>query len=310
MSTTDSVTGDSVLKPVAVIAASFYWRAMIRDILPTGSRGMIIVFKNPCTEPFTYQIDGPIVKYLGVGDHHDEQFENMEKASEQTDLEAFSKEQAVYSGVNVDAEVCPFSFHIFPSDHMKAEFTSYDPIIVLVSVVSIFVFTSLVFLCYDRIVEQRQRTVLKTAVDSSANVSSLFPAAVREQMFPSETKSMLDDNHEAEKLVGSPIAQLYTDSTVFFADISGFTEWSSSRQPTEVFQLLETLYAGFDAIAKRRRIFKVETIGDSYVAVVGLPTPRQHHAVVMARFAADCRDTMTQVTTKLAKSLGTVCIDE
>jgi Adenylate and Guanylate cyclase catalytic domain len=34
--------------------------------------------------------------------------------------------------------------------------------------------------------------------------------------------------------------------------------------------LLEILYGAFDAIAKRRKVFKVETIGDCYLAVAGL----------------------------------------
>jgi class 3 adenylate cyclase len=44
----------------------------------------------------------------------------------------------------------------------------------------------------------------------------------------------------------------------------------SSRSPVQVFTLLETLYGAFDKIAKRRRVFKVETIGDCYVAATGL----------------------------------------
>ena len=52
----------------------------------------------------------------------------------------------------------------------------------------------------------------------------------------------------------------------------------------KVFTLLETLYGAFDEIAQRRRVFKVETIGDAYVAVAGLPTPRRDHAAVMVRF--------------------------
>lgn len=55
-----------------------------------------------------------------------------------------------------------------------------------------------------------------------------------------------------------------------------------------MFILLETVYNAFDRIAKKRKVFKVETIGDSYLAVCGLPTPRKDHAVVMARFASDC----------------------
>lgn len=68
-----------------------------------------------------------------------------------------------------------------------------------------------------------------------------------------------------------PIADLFTATTVLFADISGFTAWSSVREPAQVFTLLETVYHNFDEIATRRRIFKVETVGDCYVAVAGLP---------------------------------------
>jgi class 3 adenylate cyclase len=73
------------------------------------------------------------------------------------------------------------------------------------------------------------------------------------------------------------IASLYPETTIFFADIAGFTKWSSTRSPTKVFQLLllETLYGAFDAIAMRRNVFKVETIGDCYVAVAGVPEPQE-----------------------------------
>ena len=48
-------------------------------------------------------------------------------------------------------------------------------------------------------------------------------------------------------------------------DIAGFTAWSAEREPEAVFELLGTLYNSFDALAARRRVFKVETIGDWYV---------------------------------------------
>jgi class 3 adenylate cyclase len=89
-----------------------------------------------------------------------------------------------------------------------------------------------------------------------------------------------------------------------FADISGFTQWSSEREPSQVFTLLEQIYNSFDAIAKKKRIFKVETIGDCYVAAAGLPEPRKDHAVAMARFAHDCRSKMNSVVKKLEVLLG------
>ena len=58
-----------------------------------------------------------------------------------------------------------------------------------------------------------------------------------------------------------PIADLFPATTILFGDIAGFTAWSSVREPAQVFILLETVYHAFDIIAKRRRIFKVETVG-------------------------------------------------
>jgi class 3 adenylate cyclase len=108
------------------------------------------------------------------------------------------------------------------------------------------------------------------------------------------------------RIAGGPIAKLYPETTVMFADIKGFTEWSASREPTQVFHLLETLYGAFDQLARRYGVFKVETIGDTYVAVVGLPTSRKKHAVVMAKFAKKCLEKMTVLTQELEEVLGLV----
>jgi len=67
---------------------------------------------------------------------------------------------------------------------------------------------------------------------------------------------------------------------------------------------LEIIYHSFDNIAGRRRVFKVETVGDSYVAVAGLPFPREDHAVVMARFATDCSHRISRLCRALEKTLG------
>ena len=89
-----------------------------------------------------------------------------------------------------------------------------------------------------------------------------------------------------------------------FLDIANFTAWSSERAPSQVFRLLETLYHSFDAVGKKLGVFKVETIGDSYVAVCGLPQPRDNHAVVMAMFARQCLKRMAQLTRELEIFLG------
>jgi hypothetical protein len=49
---------------------------------------------------------------------------------------------------------------------------------------------------------------------------------------------------------------------------------------------------------------QVETVGDCYVAVCGLPESRKDHAVVMARFARDCLYKITILLEELEKTLG------
>lgn len=71
-----------------------------------------------------------------------------------------------------------------------------------------------------------------------------------------------------------------------------------------MFILLESIYGCFDKIAKKRKVFKVETIGDSYVAVTGLPEPQDNHAVIMARFAGDALEQMNALVAKLETTLG------
>ena len=64
------------------------------------------------------------------------------------------------------------------------------------------------------------------------------------------------------------------------------------------------MYGVFDERAEKRRVFKVETIGDCYVAVCGLPEPRKNHAIAMVLFAKDIIDSMSVVTTQLENQLG------
>jgi hypothetical protein len=67
---------------------------------------------------------------------------------------------------------------------------------------------------------------------------------------------------------------------------------------------LETIYHEFDMIANRRRVFKVEVVGDCYVAVCGLPDPRVDHALVMCKFALECVKEMNRLTQELEVELG------
>jgi class 3 adenylate cyclase len=53
-----------------------------------------------------------------------------------------------------------------------------------------------------------------------------------------------------------------------------------------------------------QEFLKVETIGDCYVAVCGLPESSKCHALEIAKFASSCLDEMTVITQRLELSLG------
>jgi Adenylate and Guanylate cyclase catalytic domain len=311
---------------VGLLCASFYWREMVLDILPEGSDGIDIVVDNACAGSFTYRINGRNASFVGAGDRHDPAYDGLMESERLVDIISVARHESEYSGPPLDSEFCPIKLRIYPSNDMKSRFTTKNRKIFTAAAVFIFAFTSLIFLLYDKIVERRQQTVLKTAVDSTAIVSSLFPSDVRNRLYDerqmgrdgakkTNTSFQKDEKNDPElqHLVDkadifstSPNADVYPETTVLFADIAGFTGWSSERQPTQVFRLLENLYYAFDRIAKERRVFKVETIGDCYVAVVGLPTPRRHHAVVAARFADAIQAKMGELVLGLEKSLGAV----
>jgi len=78
------------------------------------------------------------------------------------------------------------------------------------------------------------------------------------------------DHQEVDAVAfqGKPIATLFPDCTVMFAQIVGFSAWSAKRPPEDVFTLLETVYREFDLLTKLRGVFKVETVRMLLLVVV------------------------------------------
>jgi len=174
-----------------------------------------------------------------------------------------------------------YTLTVYPSKDFRAIFLNKRAPQSAGTIAITFVVAICFFLIYDYYVQRRQRIVLERAVRAAAVVSSLYPANIREQIINDE------DNHPSEKpkragaflrstveesaskaLNPTPLATKYPHCTVYFADLVGFTKWSAARQPEMVFQLLETIFKEFDATAAKRGVFKVETIGDCYMAVV------------------------------------------
>ncbi|MBK7218505.1 MAG: adenylate/guanylate cyclase domain-containing protein [Candidatus Promineofilum sp.] len=74
------------------------------------------------------------------------------------------------------------------------------------------------------------------------------------------------------------IAECYDEASILFADIAGFTPLSAELGVELVVELLNDIHSAFDAIVARHGLEKIRTIGDGYMVVSGVPTPRPDHA--------------------------------
>ena len=81
------------------------------------------------------------------------------------------------------------------------------------------------------------------------------------------------------------IANRHPEVSVLFADIAGFTPWSSAQEPEVVVSLLEKIFSRFDARLSHLGAEKIKTIGDAYMVVSGAPESRADHAHVIANLA-------------------------
>jgi len=75
--------------------------------------------------------------------------------------------------------------------------------------------------------------------------------------------------------------------TIFFSDIVGFTDISTKLDPLKISDMLDRLYHSFDALSDYHDVFKVETIGDAYMAVTNLAKKQPDHCKRISEFAID-----------------------
>lgn len=136
------------------------------------------ILENTCGQEFTYHIDGARAHYVGPGAHYDASYEHL---MVETGYGALLGSENV-NQVLVDQGLCYYNIRIYPSSDLEDSYFTSQPIVLTCIIIGVFLFTSLVFILYDVLVQRRHRVVNDTAVQSSAVVSQLFPDAVREKV--------------------------------------------------------------------------------------------------------------------------------
>jgi hypothetical protein len=160
------------------------------------------------------------------------------------------------------------------------------PLVYAFIVFGAFFVVAVLAVSYDQITQQHLKCILSSERAARSAVDNFYPEVVLDESFENqkERSSSIDhpkmkldkflidneDDDNQEELLAKPIADLYTSCTVCFASITGFTAWSSEREPQQVFLLLETVFGVLDKIANRRRVFKVETGKDGILLSSGI----------------------------------------
>ncbi|ESO86153.1 hypothetical protein LOTGIDRAFT_129572, partial [Lottia gigantea] len=108
------------------------------------------------------------------------------------------------------------------------------------------------------------------------------------QMLPQKVANQLKNGQQVE-------AEKFDQVTILFSDIVTFTTISAACSPLDIVNMLNNLYERFDNLTNQHGVYKVETIGDAYMVVCGVPESTKNHAPPVARFALDMIQDAAQV---------------
>ena len=109
---------------------------------------------------------------------------------------------------------------------------------------------------------------------------------------------------ERLKAEQTTIADSFAEVSVLFADIVGFTELSARMSPTELVKRLNVIFSHFDQLAEKYGVEKIKTIGDAYMVVGGLPTPRDDHAEAIAQMALGMQAKIAKLSAETGEKLA------
>ncbi|KAK0408093.1 hypothetical protein QR680_003768 [Steinernema hermaphroditum] len=122
-------------------------------------------------------------------------------------------------------------------------------------------------------------------MDHVFNMLEQYASSLEEEV-NERTKELIDEKKKSDILLYRMLPRQVADKlkvgqsvepeafdcvTIFFSDVVSFTVLASKSTPLQVVNLLNELYTTFDGIIDTFDVYKVETIGDGYLCVSGLP---------------------------------------
>ncbi|KAF8371579.1 hypothetical protein PRIPAC_78008 [Pristionchus pacificus] len=108
---------------------------------------------------------------------------------------------------------------------------------------------------------------------------------------------------------GKPVPpKTFSSATVMFSDIVGFGDMCRDASAAEIVNLLNSVFNGFDEFIARREAYKVETIGDAYMFVSGVPEENGfRHLTSICSIALDIHNFLHDYRAPHSSSLRVRC---
>ncbi len=104
-------------------------------------------------------------------------------------------------------------------------------------------------------------------------------------------------NKVAESLLayGTVTPERFESVSIMFTDFDGFSKVVPNLSPEELIQSLSFYFDKYDEFAEENNLIKIKTIGDSYMAVGGLPEKNTTHPIDTVLTALKMKSFMNQI---------------
>jgi hypothetical protein len=271
-------------KVVGFVFGSLRWSQFFENSLPEGTRGIIVELTGKCWTGFSFRIEGRAAEFIGLGHQPSAVVGGRRKHTYEFLRIGRGRNESEDGSARDKHDPCALHFTAYANGEFESSCTTNKPALYATVVVVLFLIPIATFAFYDHWVDRRQRRLLARAKRTDAILSRMLPEQIQKRMMEDvEAEEAEANNHKrkgrlapknqlneflnegtgtsAQNRQGAPIAEMFTETSLMFADIVGFTQWSSCRVPSDVFVLLEAIFANFDEIASRRRVFKVRPEG-------------------------------------------------
>jgi hypothetical protein len=224
------------------------WVFYFQDELVTGTDPVHAVVESSCGHTFAFVIEGHSAAFLE---------EDYDAAKYGYFEEVVSAPFAEFAH-----DSCLYTLSVYPTASYVDTYSSKDPLYYMLFIFGVFILTTAAFLVFDRLQRRRQASLIKNTTKQHALVASLFPKSIQNQLLEdidndgkwnksgmaglrsflkeggnstvggsagntsisgegTSKSSQWQDNPGGGK--SKPIADLFPDVTIMFADICGFT---------------------------------------------------------------------------------------